>query len=133
MRQVGGAAVAAAAGDGYSPRGGYMPAAAATAAGGGYLPAGVGYAPAQPPAAGNAQQQQQQQSNVVQSPLMQLLRGGAAPAVLMPTVEDLKLLLESKGVAGLKILLEPSSFKQIPPNVSPLLLCLCLRPSRMSW
>jgi hypothetical protein len=58
---------------------------------------------------------------------MQLLRGGAAPGVLMPTVEDIKLLLEAKGVAGLKILLEPSSFKQIPSDVSLLLLlCGCL-------
>jgi hypothetical protein len=39
--------------------------------------------------------------------------------VLWPTVNELRLLLESKGVRGMKVLLEPRSFRyRVPSKVS---------------
>jgi hypothetical protein len=39
--------------------------------------------------------------------------------VLLPTVRELRLLLESKGVRGMKVLLEPRSFRHhVPSKVS---------------
>jgi hypothetical protein len=49
--------------------------------------------------------------------VLQLLKGGAAPGVLMPTVHDLAVLLATEGLKGLRILMDPSSFKTIPPEV----------------
>jgi len=113
---------------GYVPGGyasaGYVPAAGTAPAHGQLQAARTGQAAAA--AAGSVrpqqqqQQQQQQESRVSrQSPLMQLLRGGAEPGeqLLMPSVDDLRMLLEKVGVGGLKLLLEPSSFRNLQPQV----------------
>lgn len=70
--------------------------------------------------AGTNQQQQQQKKKKQQQPvppMTQLLRGGQAIQYLMPTVADLRLLLETEGVAGLRVLMEPSSFRDMQPEV----------------
>lgn len=130
LLQQAAAAAAEAGGPGADPEGGdcqlgssYMPAAtAAAAAGGDYVPAVSGYMPALAPGANQHQprqrqrkQQRQQQQQV--SPMMQLLRGGPAEHWLMPTVEDLRVLLDQEGVAGLKVLMEPSCFKDMQPEI----------------